>query len=158
MLRQTTHRIATLVFALALMSGVAGIVYAQDTDPNFDEMQLQRSENTATLVDGEGKDVVEANCLACHTAQPIITHDGFTADTWVSIVAKMRNTYGAEITDEDAAIITAYLVWHYSDEPPSAENQLLNGMNTEEEDPVFDESQATPAAEDEATPQASPAD
>lgn len=159
MINTTFRRMMALCMAVAITIGVAGVtVSGQDTDPNFDEMQLQRSENPTQLVDGEGLEQLEANCLQCHTAQPILTHDGFTPEIWASEVEKMRTTYGAEITDEDAAIITAYLAWYYSDEPVSAENQLLNGLNTEEEDPTFPDDQATPVPDPEGTPITDPAE
>lgn len=58
----------------------------------------------------------------------------------------MRNTYGAEISDEDAAWIVAYLTDNYASEPVSPENMLLNGVNTTRyQEPQFaDPTAATP--------------
>ena len=65
----------------------------------------------------------------------------------------MRQTYGAEITDEDAEIIVAYLSEHYSDEPVSPDDFLLMGLNAEVEDAGVD-----PAATPGATPNPDPSE
>lgn len=145
--------IGTLTVAFAI-----GQVAGQGSD---EDLMLVPSQNPAKLIDAPGKDKVEANCLACHQAQPILTHAGFTPEVWDAEVQKMQNTYGAEISDEDAAWIIAYLTDNYSSEPASPENVLINGVNaTRGSEPVFQESStpATPQADGppEVTPEASP--
>ncbi len=138
--------------ALLAMIGMLTVAFAigQAAGQGSDgELTLVPSQNPAKLVDAPGKDKLEANCLVCHQAQPILTHTGFTPETWDAEVQKMRNTYGAEVSDEDAAWIIAYLSDNYSNPPASPENILLNGVNaTQGSEPVF----AAPA-----TPVASPA-
>lgn len=80
------------------------------------------------LKEGEGREAVINNCLACHTLKPILTHDGFTPETWASEVEKMRTRYGADISDADAAVIVAYLQENYSDQAPPADAVLLYGL------------------------------
>jgi hypothetical protein len=140
-----TKQIALLFVAIVLTAGFAvGHVAGQDSE---EELTLIPAKNPTKLVDAPGKDQLEANCLACHTAQPILTHDGFTPQVWDSEVQKMREAYGAEISDEDAAWIIAYLTDNYSSEPISADNMLLNGLNTTRyQEPQFaDPNAATPA-------------
>lgn len=111
-------------------------------------MTLPKSENPAAtqLKEGEGSELVMDNCLKCHTLSPIVTHDGFAPEVWASEVQKMRETYGAEITDEDAEDVVQYLSTHYSDDPGSVQDMLLAGI---------DVTAATPSV-DPATPIASP--
>ncbi len=73
-----------------------------------------------TLVDGEGKGLVQAYCTACHSLAPIMHHSGFTASQWAAEVTKMREVYAAPIDDSTAAQITKYLQDNYAtpiDEP-----------------------------------------
>jgi hypothetical protein len=71
------------------------------------------------LAEGEGKGLTVAYCTACHSLAPVVTHGGFTKETWAKTVAKMRTQYGAPIDDATAKQITAYLQEHYSAPPPS---------------------------------------
>lgn len=150
-----------LSIAAVTVSLAIGQVAGQDAD---EEIKLVPSQNPTQLVDAPGKEQLEANCLACHTAQPILTHAGFTPEVWDAEVQKMRNLYGAEVSDEDAAWIVAYLMDNYSDPPLSPENVLLNGINTTRfQEPVLavaeqtPETEATPEPEEPiATPEASP--
>jgi hypothetical protein len=81
------------------------------------------------------------------TSQPILTHDGFTPQVRNSEVQRMHEAYGAEISDEEATWIIAYLTDNYASEPISADNMLLNGLNTTRyQEPQFaDPNAATPA-------------
>jgi hypothetical protein len=67
-----------------------------------------------TLVDGEGRGLVQAYCTACHSLAPIVYHTGLTTEVWAKEVTKMRQTYGAPIDDATAAAITLYLQQHYA--------------------------------------------
>ncbi len=106
------------------------------------------------LKEGDGRDTVVNNCLKCHTLKPILTHEGFSADTWASEVDKMRTKYGAPITDEDAAVIVQYLQTNYTDQPPSSEDLILYGFDNAMATPRPAASPEAPAA---ASPVASPA-
>jgi hypothetical protein len=73
-----------------------------------------------TLVDGEGRGLVQAYCTACHSLAPIVHHTGFTAEVWADEVTKMREKYGAPIDDATATTITTYLQQHYAVPTPPA--------------------------------------
>jgi mono/diheme cytochrome c family protein len=61
-----------------------------------------------------GLDKVEANCAACHSLDYIQMNSPFpTAAVWDAEVAKMRNVFGAPISDADAAAIADYLKRNY---------------------------------------------
>jgi mono/diheme cytochrome c family protein len=151
-----SKQLVLLLVAVLMLAGVASTAMAQqDNEAASTPIPLRGvpSQNPAALVEAEGAETLQANCLACHTAQPILTHDGFTPEVWQAEVDKMRQTYGAEITDEDAEIIVAYLSEHYSDEPVSPDDFLLMGLNAEVDDAGVD-----PAATPGATPNPDPSE
>jgi sulfite dehydrogenase (cytochrome) subunit B len=156
-MRTTFGKQLTLLTLIATL--VIGVAVGQAAGQGSEEdLRLVPSANPARLVDARGEEQLEANCLSCHTAQPILTHAGFTPQVWDSEVQKMRNTYGAEISDEDAAWIIAYLSDNYADDPVSAENMLINGLNTtKSQEPVFQSGPPQPSGPPEVTPEASPA-
>ena len=138
-MRGLTSRTAliALLAATAVLASFGLHVTAQDDEPIT--LPVARE---LELKEGEGRDTVVNNCLKCHTMKPIITHDGLTDEAWASEVDKMRTRYGAQITDEDAAIIVTYLQTYYSDEPPSSDNILLFGMDNAYATPRAGEAEA----------------
>jgi hypothetical protein len=64
---------------------------------------------TVTLPDGEpmftgpDADLLNANCLACHSAEMVLAQPKMTAEQWGHSVGKMRAVYKAPIEDADAA-------------------------------------------------------
>jgi len=55
------------------------------------------------------KDFVTA-CVVCHSPRYITMQPRFSRTTWLSEVNKMKDVYGAHISDEQAQRITDYLV------------------------------------------------
>lgn len=71
---------------------------------------------TATFPPGPNRELVEANCSGCHSADYQSTQPRGMANVkafWSAEVTKMRKVYGASIDDDDAAKIVAYLVEVY---------------------------------------------
>ena len=58
---------------------------------------------------GPGADVVNNNCLACHSAGMILTQPRLPRAVWQAEVEKMRNTYKAPVAAEDVPAIVDYL-------------------------------------------------
>ena len=59
--------------------------------------------------EGPGADVVNNNCLACHSAGMVLTQPRLPRAVWQAEVEKMRNTYKAPIDAEDVPAIVDYL-------------------------------------------------
>jgi mono/diheme cytochrome c family protein len=59
---------------------------------------------------GEGRKQFITSCTVCHSLRYITMQPDFPKTTWVKTVDKMRKTYGAHITDEEANQIVEYLV------------------------------------------------
>jgi cytochrome c5 len=61
------------------------------------------------VFEGPGADVVNNNCLACHSVGMVLTQPPLSRQTWEAEVAKMRNVYKAPIANEDVTPIVDYL-------------------------------------------------
>ncbi len=59
---------------------------------------------------GPGRDEFVAACVVCHSPRYITMQPRFSRSTWLSEVNKMKDAYGAHISDEQALRITEYLV------------------------------------------------
>ena len=89
---------AALLVASALLLASAAVA---------DESQVQ-------LRDGDGKDLVVANCAICHSLDYIRMNAPFLEPAgWDTEVAKMINVFGAPIAAADAAVIADYLKANY---------------------------------------------
>jgi len=58
---------------------------------------------------GPGRDEFVTACVVCHSPRYITMQPRFSRTTWLSEVDKMKNVYGAHISDEQAQRITDYL-------------------------------------------------
>lgn len=73
-------------------------------------------ERPVTLKDAAGRATVENMCAACHSLDYIRINSPFmNRQTWTAEVNKMVNTFGAPISQNDAAAIVGYLATNYGD-------------------------------------------
>jgi hypothetical protein len=71
-------------------------------------------EESITLKEAPGKDVVEANCAACHSLDYIEMNSGFLdRRKWDVTVKKMIDRFGAPIGEADVPAIIDYLTTNY---------------------------------------------
>ena len=71
-------------------------------------------EPTIDLKKAPGLDKVQTNCAVCHSLDYIQMNSPFpNAALWDAEVAKMRDVYGAPISDADAVVIANYLKQNY---------------------------------------------
>jgi hypothetical protein len=61
------------------------------------------------LPDAPGKAAVESGCVVCHSTRYITMQPAFPREVWVAEVDKMRKTFGAPVTEEQAKSIVDYL-------------------------------------------------
>jgi len=59
---------------------------------------------------GTGRDEFVTACVVCHSPRYITMQPRFSQATWLSEVKKMKDVYGAHISDEQVLRITDYLV------------------------------------------------
>jgi cytochrome c5 len=75
---------------------------------------LAADETGIVLVDGPGREQVQAACSACHSLDYIVMNSPFLdRAAWEKTVNKMVTVMGAPLTSEEAAAIVAYLDRHY---------------------------------------------
>lgn len=77
---------------------------------------VQLPESDRTFPAGPGADVVDSNCLTCHSAGMVLNQPALTKPAWAAEVAKMINTYKAPIAPDDVGPIVDYLV-HLKGQP-----------------------------------------
>ena len=73
-------------------------------------------EETVDYKPGPNRDVVKANCSACHSADYVQIQprgEKFKKDFWQTEVTKMIKVYGARIDDADVPKIVEYLTATY---------------------------------------------
>ena len=58
---------------------------------------------------GPGWDVMDSNCLSCHSAGMVMTQPAMPKAAWEKEVTKMIKVYKASISDDDVPAIVAYL-------------------------------------------------
>jgi hypothetical protein len=65
--------------------------------------------NRDRTFEGPGADVVNNNCLTCHSAGMVLTQPRLSRAVWQAEVEKMRNTYEGPIDAKDVPAIVDYL-------------------------------------------------
>jgi mono/diheme cytochrome c family protein len=58
---------------------------------------------------GAGREEFVTACIVCHSPRYVTMQPRFPRATWLSEVKKMKDTYGAHISDEQAVKIADYL-------------------------------------------------
>ena len=58
---------------------------------------------------GAAAEVMNNNCLACHSSEMVLNQPRLAQAAWAAEVAKMRGVYKAPINDADVPKILAYL-------------------------------------------------
>jgi len=99
-----------LFFAALLTAGMATSSSAQDYS-NYVDLP----EGDFLLKPGNGADLVEAYCTACHSVAPIVQHPGFDQVGWDAEIEKMQNRYGAYVDESEVDALTVYLTDSYGD-------------------------------------------
>lgn len=62
-----------------------------------------------TMFTGSGSDVVNNNCLACHSAGMILNQPALPEATWKAEAEKMIHIYKAPVDEKDVPAIVDYL-------------------------------------------------
>ena len=60
-----------------------------------------------------GAELVQANCIMCHSHEYITTQPALTRDQWKASVAKMQAKYGAPLALENVDALLDYLALSY---------------------------------------------
>lgn len=72
-------------------------------------------EETLHLTDAAGRDLTQARCAICHSLDYIPNNaPAMDRTAWGKTMQKMRERYGAPISDEEAQQILEYLAGNYA--------------------------------------------
>ena len=97
-------------FALILPVAVAALVLTAAAPAKRMVTYTLPAEPQFTLPKGEGAELAQGTCSACHSLDYIqMQPRGKGAQFWKDEVAKMGKAYGARIDPKDAATIADYL-------------------------------------------------
>lgn len=90
-------------------SQAAPVVHQSLTEDFVHSITLPHDE--PTFPPGPSREEFVTACVVCHSPRYITMQPRFSRSTWLSEVQKMKDVYGAHISDEQAAKITDYLVF-----------------------------------------------
>jgi mono/diheme cytochrome c family protein len=82
------------------------------------EVTITLPAETPVFKPAPGVDLVQANCLICHSSEYIAQQPAKPRDFWETTVKKMIEKYGAPTPPEIATPIVEYLTANYG--PPAA--------------------------------------
>jgi len=73
----------------------------------------QRAENSIDLPPGDGRAILETQCLVCHELGALtLFEDFYNRDRWRSLVITMRAN-GAVVDDDEVEVLADYLATHF---------------------------------------------
>jgi mono/diheme cytochrome c family protein len=88
----------------------ATLEFAANSRPDSPVHTIVMPHDEPLFPPGPGRDEFITACVVCHSPRYITMQPRFSRATWLSEVKKMKDVYGAHISDEQAAGITDYLV------------------------------------------------
>lgn len=107
-LRRANPGLGNMKRALLIAFTLAGCT--QPAPFAFTNASIHLPDTEPKLPSGPDVALVEANCLACHSADMMTNQPALGAKGWAKTIAKMREVYKAQIRAEDEPKIVAYLV------------------------------------------------
>jgi cytochrome c5 len=98
------------MLSLALMTGVvlAPLAGRAATPLQLESISVDLPQSDRMFT-GQGADVINNNCLACHSAGMVLNQPALTKAAWQTEVSKMINFYKAPISAADVTAIVDYL-------------------------------------------------
>ncbi len=99
------------LLSLLLIAGAAAVpaMSVAKVAVSFQPLSVQLPDNTATYPPGPGVEVVNNNCLSCHSVEMVMNRPAMPKATWQVEVTKMRNAFKAPIAESDVPAIVDYL-------------------------------------------------
>jgi len=96
----------------AMSRGAAGTVVERmpDSRPDNPVHAIVLPHDEPLFPPDPGREQFLTACVVCHSPRYVTMQPRFSRSTWLSEVKKMKDVYGAHISDEQVAEITDYLV------------------------------------------------
>ena len=100
-----SRSLARLLPFLLALAGSGGALRAVSGEPT-------------ELKDGPGRDLTLGRCVLCHSIEYLPANaPAMNRAAWQKSIQKMRDRFGAPISDEEARTILEYLAANYSGKP-----------------------------------------
>ena len=98
------------IFTLALLSAAAAMPPAGHAQSSLTLKSVSVDlPDRGTMFSGAGSDVVNNNCLACHSAGMVLNQPALSAAAWQAEAEKMIHVYKAPVDEKDVPAIVEYL-------------------------------------------------
>jgi len=102
----------TLGWSVLAWVAVAGGVAIADSQRPAQDQELTQ------LAEGSGRDLTVSRCIVCHSLEYIPSNaPAMNRTAWGKTIQKMRDRFGARITDDEGRRILEYLATNYSGKP-----------------------------------------
>jgi cytochrome c553 len=99
-----------IILILALLSAVAAVpITGHAQSPLTLKSVSIDLPDRGTMFSGPGSDVVNNNCLACHSAGMVLNQPALPAAAWQAEAEKMIHVFKAPVDEKDIPAIVAYL-------------------------------------------------
>ena len=95
---------------VVLLAAVAPCSVAADAPRDLKSISVELPESDAQFPAGPGSDVINNNCLACHSTDEVLNQPNGSKAHWKETVEKMINVYKAPVDAGDVDAIVDYLV------------------------------------------------
>ena len=94
-----------------ILLGVASIPFVARAATPFElkSVKVDLPDSDKMFPDGPGAEAVNNNCLACHSADMVLSQPALSKQAWAAEVNKMINSYKAPVAPADAGSIVDYL-------------------------------------------------
>lgn len=102
-----SHRSLSIVVFLGAF--LAPLVALAQPLSQLRPLNLEIPTSSQMLPKGPGVDIVNTDCLICHSADHLMNQPSLTQEGWSEVVHKMIVAYHAPVSDRDAKTIVAYL-------------------------------------------------
>jgi len=76
----------------------------------FQDASITLPDDPAELPEGPGREVVAANCTACHSPSTMLQQPRLPREKWEAEVAKMIKLYKAPVDQKDVPQIVDYML------------------------------------------------
>ena len=90
-------------------------------------LKVEFPHETASFKSGPGLELVNVQCLVCHSVDYVVMQPPLGRPVWAAEVKKMREKYGADIPEEQVESIVTYLASNYGTD---TNNMLAQATNT----------------------------
>ena len=98
-----------MIFTFALLSAAAMPITGHAQSPLTLKSVSVDLPDRGTMFSGPGSDVVNNNCLACHSSGMVLNQPALPAATWQAEAEKMIHVFKAPVDEKDVPAIVAYL-------------------------------------------------